>query len=288
MVLPDGGAKRKRKKMRMFRHALPLLAAGVLAACSQETQDTPATLASEGEAVPSPVPSRPPSALPVAARAVSESNELYEFEYTYPAAAGAIPGLKAMLDADIEKRKAALIADAKEQQAMAKKDGFPYRTLSHWVTWKVVTDLPGWLSLSAEISTYEGGAHPNHGFDALVWDRQAEKARDPLDMFRSKEALSATIRRDFCAALNRERSKKRGAPVPPGSTDGFDECIDPVENTVILGSTNGQAFDRIGVLVAPYAAGPYAEGDYEVTLPVTNAMLDTVKRDYRATFVATR
>jgi hypothetical protein len=275
--------------MRMIRQALPLIALGVLAACSQETQHTPATLASEGAEVPDAMPSQPSAATsPAAAREVSESNDLYEFEYSYPAAAGAIPALKALLDADLENKKAALIADAREQQAAAKQDGFPYRALGHWTAWKVVTDLPGWLSLSGEISTYEGGAHPNHGFDALVWDRQAGARRDPLDLFRAKPALSGAIRADFCAALNRERGKRRGAPVPAGSTEGFDECIDPVENTVILGSTNRKAFDRIGVLVAPYAAGPYAEGDYEVTLPVTQRVLDAVKPEYRPTFVVAR
>lgn len=275
--------------MPTFRDVLlPLLAVGVLSACSRETQETPATLASEGAPVPSAVPSRAPSAVPEAAREEKVSNALYEFEYSYPAAAGVIPGLKTMLDADLDRKKAALVADAGEQQAMAKRDGFPYRTLGHWVAWKVVTDLPGWLSLSAEISTYEGGAHPNHGFDALIWDRQANARRDPIDLFASKERLSRAIRKDFCAALDRERGKRRGEPVKPGSTAEFDACIDPVDNTVILGSSNRQAFDRIGVLVGPYAAGPYAEGDYEVTLPVTQAVLDAVKPEYRPTFVVKR
>ena len=72
--------------------------------------------------------------------------------------------------------------------------------------------------------------------------------------------------------------------MPAGSTEIFDECIDPVKSTVILGSSNKQTFDRIGILVAPYEAGPYAEGDYEVTLPVTQAVLAAVKPEYRAAF----
>jgi hypothetical protein len=121
-----------------------------------------------------------------------------------------------------------------------------------------------------------------------VWDRKADQRRDPLDLFTSKEALSRAIRQPFCAALNRERAKKRGEPVKPGSTDEFDQCIDPVASTVILGSTNRQAFDRIGVLVGPYEAGPYVEGDYEVTLPVTDAVLGAVKPEYRAAFAVKR
>jgi len=259
------------------------------AACSKQTQETPATLASDRAPAPTiAVPWQAATAAPGGARNDKQSTELFEFEYSYPAAAGAIPKLKAELDADLAKQKAALAASAKEQQAESKKQGFPFNPLGNWTAWKVVTDLPGWLSLSADISDYSGGAHPNHGVDALVWDRKADQRRAPLDLFTSKEALSRAIRTDFCAALNKQRAGKRGAPIPVGSTDEFDQCIDPVAATVILGSSNRNGFDRIGILVGPYQAGPYVEGDYEVTLPVTDAVLATVKPEYRSAFAAKR
>jgi hypothetical protein len=236
-------------------------------------------------AVPTTVASAPAPGVP---RSVKESNDLYDFEYSYPAAAGGIPALKAMLDAELAKQKSELIANAKAQRVEAKKNDYPYNALGDWVVWKVVTDLPAWLSLSAEVSTYEGGAHPNHGFDALLWDRQANQRRDPLDLFTAKTGLSRAIRKDFCAALNKQRAQKRGEPIDPKSKDEFDQCIDPADNTVILGSSNHQTFDRIGVLVAPYNAGPYAEGDYEVTLPVNDAVLAAVKPEYRSSFSVKR
>ena len=64
----------------------------------------------------------------------------------------------------------------------------------------------------------------------------------------------------------------------------FSECIDPLASTLILGSANGQTFDRIGVLIAPYEAGPYAEGEYEVTLPVGAAVMRALKPQYRTSF----
>jgi hypothetical protein len=58
-----------------------------------------------------------------------------------------------------------------------------------------------------------------------------------------------------------------------------------MEDTVIfLGSAKGKAFDRIGVYYGPYVAGPYAEGDFEFTLPVSPAILAAVKPRYRAAF----
>ncbi|MDE0934105.1 MAG: hypothetical protein OSA47_10950, partial [Novosphingopyxis baekryungensis] len=81
--------------------------------------------------------------------------------------------------------------------------------------------------------------------------------------------------------------KKRGGDVDAAG-DGFSDCIDPLEQTMILGSSNGKTFDRLGFLIGPYAAGPYAEGSYEVTLPITKAVRDQVKADYADSFSVMR
>ena len=145
--------------------------------------------------------------------AVKESTDAYEFSYAWPAAADALSALRAQLAADEAKTRATLIHDAAQGQQEAAKDKVPFHPYAHWQEWQVVTDLPAWLSLSADVSTYEGGAHPNHGFDALLWDRQANRRRAPLDLFVSKTALSRAIRKDFCAALDKQRAQKRGEPV---------------------------------------------------------------------------
>ncbi|WP_292636272.1 DUF4163 domain-containing protein [Novosphingobium sp.] len=210
-------------------------------------------------------------------------NDLYEFSYSYPDAAGAIPGLKANLDKQLEQSRADLIGSAKSGQAESKQNDYPYHAYSYGEDWKVVTSLPGWLSLSSEIYTYSGGAHGMTIFDTLLWDRQAEQARKPIDLFTSKEALSKALRTPFCAALDKERVKRRGGPIDK-SDDMFSECIDPIEQIVILGSANGRTFDRVGLLIPPYNAGPYAEGSYEVTVPVTGAVMAALKPQYRSSF----
>lgn len=271
-----------------MRIVLPVLAGVLLAAgCSGNSDDQP-TAASSGEAASIPAePSPSASAEPAVARKESVSNDLYEFDYSYPVEAASIPDLRKWLDADLEKQRRELIENAQEQLATAKKEGFPFNPLGTWIGWKVVTDLPGFLSLSAEVGSYEGGAHPNHGFDAMVWDRQANIRRGAEDFFTSKQALSRAIRRDFCREIDKQRAQKRQGE-DLGDDSPFNECIDPVESTIILGSSNRKAFDKIGILVGPYEAGPYAEGDYEVTLPVTDAVLAAVKPEYRATFAKGR
>jgi hypothetical protein len=274
----------------MRKVLIPTLIAAALAGCQRQEPAAPRTAAT-GAAPSATAAASVESGAPTAARARSESvsNDLIEFEYKYPVNAAVIPALRAQLDADLERQRRDLAESAREGRAEAKEGGYPFNPYGYWVEWKTVTDLPGWLSLSAEISTYMGGAHPNHAFDSLIWNKQAGKRLEPAAMFTSNAALSRAIEAPFCRALDAQRREKRGGEGKLGSIGEFDQCIDPLENgTLILGSSNRKAFDRIGILVPPYNAGPYAEGSYEVTLPVTHAVLATVRPEYRSTFVIAR
>ncbi len=276
------------------RIAHPLLAGALLAACTpHKTEETTTSRAqAAGDAVAesindAPAQPTPPGGAPArtgGSRKVKETGPLYDFEYAYPAEAGAIPALKAWLDADLKKQREDLIAEAKDGKADAKTNDYPFNGYSSGLTWSRVADLPGWLSLSGLTYEFTGGAHPNHGYAALLWDKTANRQRTATDLFLSKAAFSAAIRDVFCDALDRQRETKRGEKVNRASGDEFDACLDPAESTVILGSSNHQTFDRLGVLIGPYEAGPYAEGDYEVSLPVTQAVLDAVKPEYKAAF----
>ncbi|WP_253951026.1 DUF4163 domain-containing protein [Novosphingobium sp. SG751A] len=226
-----------------------------------------------------------PAPTPGEARKVKIANDFFEFDYSYPATAAGIPGLKSWLEADMGKQQSRLAKEARAAAKEAKNDNFPFRPWANGVDWKVVTDLPGWLSLSATLYEDSGGAHPNHGYAALLWDKGAEQQRKAEDLFIDKAALSAAIREPFCAALDKERAKRRGEPVVR-SNEWPNNCIDPAASTVILGSSDRAHFNRIGILVGPYEAGAYAEGDYEITLPVDARVMAAVRPEYRAVFAA--
>ena len=219
-------------------------------------------------------------------REISVKTPLYEFTYSYPAAAGRIPALKAWLDKDAADGQASIAQSAREGKADAKKDGFDFNSFDAETDWQVVTDLPKWLSLSGTSGDYTGGAHPNHGPVALLWNKDAAKKVDAVDLFTSKAALTKAIQTRFCAALNKQREDKRGEAVDPKGL--FGDCLDPAKEVVILGSGDRAHFTRIGVLIGPYEAGSYAEGDYEITLPVTDAVIAAVKPEYRADFALGR
>lgn len=209
-----------------------------------------------------------------------------DFAYSWPAEVSAIADLAAMLrekrDQALAEQEAdweeALAEFAGEECASCKARGFTK-------SWSVAADTPRFLSLEGETSIYAGGAHPNSTFDALVWDRKANAPLAPGDLFTSPRALSDAVRAPYCEALLDQRRERLGGyfSEPPGP---FENCPAMEELVLVPASSGGEAIDEIRLLAAPYVAGSYAEGPYTVTLPVTRAVVDAVKEEYRDAFAA--
>jgi hypothetical protein len=271
----DNECTMRRQPLRAFA----MLAALLLAGCSSPEDVAGATATAQADADDG-------AAAKAQAVAFADNAEqdggTREFVYVWPAHVSAIPALDQRLTAERDKALAEQKSDW--ETALAEFPGddcISCKNLSLSKEWKVVADLPRYLSLSADIYLYTGGAHGNSGFEALVWDRAADAAITPAAMFTSEAALQDALGEAWCAALKTEKQERLGADF---SDDGFFPCPPVSDLTLLLGSASKQAFDRIGLLAAPYVAGSYAEGPYEVTLPVTQAVLDAVKPEYKPAF----
>lgn len=236
--------------------------------------------AAEPEAPPPPATVRVPQKVAFADNA-AKGEAKRDFAYNWPAEVSAIPPLVRRFTAERDK----LLADQKTEWQSALKEfagqdcpGCVNRAFEK--TWEVVADLPRFLSLSASFYEYSGGAHGNGAFDALVWDRRAKAAIDPKAMF-DPAALQKVLGPSWCARLKAERQRRLGENY---SDDGVFPCPPVKDLTVLVGSSDKQRFNRIGLLAAPYVAGSYAEGAYEVTLPVTPQVIAAVRPAYRAAF----
>ena len=266
-----------------WRNAIPILAGALLLAGCSEDRPTKADKVAAAS-----VPGAPPqgaadeAAKNAAASNVSESDELVEFAYAYPVEAARIPELAKALDGDREAKREALIAAARRDKDAAEKDGYPYRKHSHRQTWQRVTSTPRFLSLSAEIETYSGGAHGMQTFDTLIWDRNRRKQMKPLDLFQSSAAFDAAVRDAFCAGIKRAKAAK-GIEEAPDSV--FAKCPPASAQTVWLGSSDGRYLDRLTVAIAPYEIGAYAVGSYKVNLPLTGALVKVVKDEFARDFL---
>jgi hypothetical protein len=272
----------------MTRSIWALALASSLAACNPFGDGGGANPSPTPTTTPSPVASPTASATAASngARAVSEETDDFLFEYSYPSTVGRIPELAAYLDTRLARSREQLANDAVEARREARANGFPYNKHSFSSEWKVVADLPGWLSLSEDVSTYTGGAHGNYTMTSLVWDKEAGRAMEGIALFTSPAALKEALGDRFCDGLNRERAKRRGEPIAEDSQDQFDQCPGIDELEVLVGSSNGRTFNRLTLYAGPYVAGAYAEGAYEVNVNVDRAILAAVEPEFREAFSA--
>lgn len=267
-----------------MRHALfPISVLLSSAGCSSETDYARET----GIAGDPPAVAAPAAQAASFRHAEEREGGAREFAYAWPAAVSAQPALAALLAAERDR----VLAEEKAEWAGAIGESPPdcmaCRNRSYAMEWKVVAETPRWLSLSGAFSTYTGGAHGMYGLRSLVWDKVARRAVDGAALFRSPAALDAALGPKLCAALNAEREKRRGETVVPSADGlGFDSCQQVKDATVLVGSSTGRAFDRIGIWFGPYVAGSYAEGAYELDFPVDAAVRRAVKPEYAAAFAA--
>lgn len=243
-------------------------------------------------------PSRPPRPIPTAANngrdvLIDEGN--FRWSYSYPAAVGAIPELRQEYDNYLEETLSADRNMTRSVWADQRNNGRRMTPLFYRYTRAVVADLPGWLSLSARSWSGNGAALNDPYFGGGLWDKAARQERQPIDLFVSKEQLACAIVAPVLARMERQRARKpllewreqhlRAASIP-------DPCEIPASYALILGSTNGQKFDRIGVMIQPLSGGteahPRAEHAIELTLPVNAAILEAVKPEYRSAFALAR
>ncbi|MGH6651260.1 MAG: DUF4163 domain-containing protein [Sphingopyxis sp.] len=265
----------------------------LVTACSGEPEPTQAEKAAAATVLGAPPGANDDVKVANAAASnVKESSDLMEFAYSYPKEAAEIPKLAEWLDQDRATKRDALTAESRRDQALAQKEGFPYRPHSHLQAWQRVTNTPRFLSLSSEIETYTGGAHGMTNFETLIWDRNKTVRLKPLDLFTSGKAFDAAIRTDYCAAIKRAKAAKGIQPpdeeLPDALESVFAKCPPASAQTVWLGSSDGRHLDRLTIAIAPYEIGAYAEGDYRINVPVTAALVRVVKPEFASEFRAAR
>lgn len=278
-------AAERRYSLAAVAVAIALASVPLLAGCS--SPEAIAEAAGITQAAGPDMPTPPPTPTPAPTGAVSfadnatQGQATRDFAYSWPAEIGAIPALAARFTADRDKALAEQKAEwAAAVAEFAGEDCGACANRSFELSWEVAANLPRFLALSSGVYTYGGGAHGSTGYDALIWDRQANAALDPAAMFRSPAALQSAIGPAWCAALAQEKTARLGADYSPDAWD----CPPIADLALLPGSSNGQTFDSIDLIAAPYVAGSYAEGPYEVTLPVTAAVLAALKPAYKPAF----
>lgn len=236
--------------------------------------------------LPAALPAAAPPARRAAAVRLVEKTALIDYAYRWPAQAAAIPRLDARLRADARTRRQQALNGARQDRDARKGESFPFNGHSAVKEWKVAGDTGGLLVLRGDFYEYTGGAHGMSGFESILWDRRGNRNIPLWSLFRDPAAARAELSRLFCPALDAERERKRGEPVVRTGKDDdwLNGCPDLAKQVLVPTGVKAGRFTHIMALIAPYEAGPYAEGSYEVPLPVTRRLAGLAKPEWRRLF----
>jgi Deacetylase PdaC len=222
------------------------------------------------------------AAAPVPHKVVRDTPAL-DFSYVWPAEAVAIPALDLRFYTEAKKALTEAQANAREDQQLAKQQKRDFNQHDYSMQWTTAGQTPRLLSLQRELGTFEGGAHPNTVYGSLLWDRSLKREIKIDSLFLRPGAFAAVTRTRYCAALNAERNKRReGEKLDLAE---FNACPKYSELAIALVDKNKNGhFDTIDFVASPYTAGPYVEGEYSITVPVTSQLIAGIKPEYRNSF----
>lgn len=225
------------------------------------------------------------SPCPLSAQNPSQAGdaELIEFSYDWPAEAARVPALVRRFERERAAARAEALANAREDKATRGADA-EFFGHSYGKSWQVMGASQRILSLSAETATFTGGAHGNVTYDGIVWDSKAGRDVGAAGLF-SASAGFQSLSKPYCAALDTERAERRQESLPLQGDDWMVKCPALASQIVVPVDSDGDGrFEAFRILLPPYEAGPYAEGPYEVDVPVTPSMRAAIRPEYRGSF----
>jgi hypothetical protein len=152
-----------------------------------------------------------------------------------------------------------------DRQRFAKKGVKQATPYERRVVWSITAVTPHLVSLRNAWFDDTGGVHPNHGSDVLLWDRAHNVMLLQNELFKPDVDTTA-VDALLCQATIRAKAARVGPTDPktwscPKFGDG---------HAVMVPSTQPYRIGGMMFLFDPHTIGAYAEGDFEVLIPLAD------------------
>jgi hypothetical protein len=242
-----------------------------------------------------------------AATAASVKAPFVEITVNVDEALKSYPGLFENCAAEAKSYAAAMRAQAEKERRedpAAFRDGMPW---SYDRGYDLRSVVGRYVSIVRSDDTFEGGAHPNHMVDTILWDTQAQKRISIRPFFTETADNGPTMNALAEAAKLAVAAAKIANDIPAGDDEKLPANITPAQylrkDTFIndgikpsllkLGavtlapSTEAGKSSGLTFHYGPYAVGPYVEGAYTAFVPWT-AFRQYLSPDGAALFGGTR
>ena len=209
----------------------------------------------------------------------------YAFSFIYPREAVAIPAMDAILRERAVEGEA-WIGRQVTERAEYRDEGTRYTYESGWTADAVTPEL---AAFSGTTSYFAGGAHGGFEADAILFDRLAGRPVRLMDLFEPglfdyrlfghRLTGMQAVQERFCRALTQEVRDRRGNADEPIVCPALEGT--PV--TLVCQRDTGRVTSLMA-LINPYVVGSWAEGPYEIEVPLDPQIIDHMWRRYRPTF----
>jgi hypothetical protein len=213
--------------------------------------------------------------------AFHDENALIEFSYAWPAAVESLPALRSAMRTRMAEDRARVTAQARQQQALARRGHYPFSRHSFDAAWTVEGRTPSLVSLSAAIATYEGGGHSENGYDVLLWDATQGRRIELRTLFGAAAAAALSAR--FCPAYVAARAQHLGEQAPDQvEADSEWACPSLAGRTATPADRDGNG--RFDSYRAYINTGNFDVEGFTVDVPLQAADLSWIPLPYRSQF----
>jgi hypothetical protein len=237
------------------RAALILLAAVALAGCENKKRLIAQFTRDDAVVAAPPTPTHYVNATPDA-----------KIELVLPADIARYPDLHAKLFNDGKLELLDFLKHAIEDRRRFAKKGVSQPTpYERRVVWTITAVTPHLISLRESWFDDTGGAHPNHGSGALLWDRMRGVMLLQGELFKP-DADTTALDAVLCRATTKAKESRVGPSDPKTwSCPKFSDS-----HAVLVPAARPYRVGGMMFLFDPYLIGAYAEGDYEVLIPLSD------------------
>jgi hypothetical protein len=198
----------------------------------------------------------------------TEKTPLVELHLRVPAAAMAMAPLKerilALYKSDADQAK----ADAKEDRA----DNPSFHPYSIDTVWRVTFENESVASLSGETNADTGGAHPNQGFETIVWDKKAARAV-PIEALFAPDQVKPALQAVADAAsktwtrIYTQRAGQKPGPDTDLANAGIGAGPEKLKTYALTYAKGRTSANGIVLLFGAGQAWPHVLGDFRVAVP---------------------
>ncbi len=244
---------------------------------SNSTPDTPPTIGGENtqtlfdtQSVDTDLPKQDlrPQTVGYAEHMVLKLDHL-SFEAHFPNGSKSDPVYQPLMKTMADYRDKLKTQSKAEQQA-AESDGYSFLPWSINIEFREIERAGDLVAAAGREISFTGGAHPNMNWQGVIANAETGKTLALQDLFLPRRMQSPALTIALCETLKAEKRARiqdatiHGEPIDCGSED-LKETFARAETTLAASTTKGR-FGGVIVMFKPYDLGPYAEGDYVLSV----------------------